>query len=507
MLKKRLKSKRLWVAIATFVASIAMAAFLFTHLSQFEQIKTLVQDTGPFGELVFIIAYVIATILVLPSTAFNLAAGALFGSTNGLFLASLGSLLSAIVAFALTRFLGKRYVRRRLSSAKWANLDRQLELGGLGYIFALRLFPLIPYGIVSFAAGLCRVRKRDYIIGTLLGTPIGLSPFVFLGSSGVHAVAKQDVLPLIASFTSLAILIGGGTWYQQRRLASSAAGQRAPRPEELLDSTLFPSSLGVPSAPTVDLSVVIPAYNEVQRLPRTLLEIVDYLRSRSFSFEILVVDDGSRDATSAMVRQFQGLCPEVRLISSPRNFGKGYSVRTGMLNAYGELLLFADADGATPIAEFARLERAIVDDGADVAIGSRAKLSRDVSIKTLAHRKFIGRVFNSIVNLLVVPGVEDTQCGFKLFKQETAREIFRRQSLDGFSFDVEILYIAKQLRYRIAEIPVNWENQPGSKVRIIRDSLRMLRDVIWILTRDLVGKYNLNSSLSVADTPEVMASR
>jgi uncharacterized membrane protein YdjX (TVP38/TMEM64 family) len=203
--RQRLSQPVRWLLLCG-VTSVAIAIFTGTRLADVSTITHWIHQSGPFGSIVFVAAYVVATLLVLPSTAFNLAAGAFFGPLKGLFLATLGALISAIIAFALTRVLGKRYIRRHLSD-RWANLDQQLEMGGLGYVFALRLFPLIPYGIVSFAVGLSRMRKREYLIGSWLGTPLGLIPFVLLGSSGVQAVAKRDLVPLVLSFTLLAAFI------------------------------------------------------------------------------------------------------------------------------------------------------------------------------------------------------------------------------------------------------------------------------------------------------------
>jgi len=227
----------------------------------------------------------------------------------------------------------------------------------------------------------------------------------------------------------------------------------------------------------VDVSIVIPAYNEERRLPPTLLDMVDYFDRQPFSYEILVVDDGSRDGTCEVVRKFERVRKQVKLIQLPKNQGKGHAVRLGVLNTHGKTILFADADGATPIEEFARLYTAIKA-GSDVAIGSRALASLDTKVSTSVHRRLLGRIFNRWVNTVLLPSITDTQCGFKMFSRNAALFLFRRQNSDRFSFDVEILYIATKAALRIQEVAINWNNIPGSKVNLVVDSLRMLRDVL-----------------------------
>lgn len=196
--------------------SILVGGIAFKQFGQLQQVSDLIQNSGYIGYLIFIIAYAIATLLVLPSTAFNLLGGAIFGGAVGLFLTSTAALISAIAAFGLARWLGKDYVERFIPK-DLDKLNQQLRLGGLSYTFASRLLPLIPYGVVSFAAGLSQIRYQDYILGTLIGTPLGLAPFVWLGSSGVRALSSHDLLPLIISSTVIAVLIAIATWYQQRQ--------------------------------------------------------------------------------------------------------------------------------------------------------------------------------------------------------------------------------------------------------------------------------------------------
>jgi dolichyl-phosphate beta-glucosyltransferase len=237
------------------------------------------------------------------------------------------------------------------------------------------------------------------------------------------------------------------------------------------------------------LSVVVPAFNEVNRLEPTIREIAEYCRRSGRRAEILVVDDGSRDATAALANRLALEFGDVRLIRLPANAGKGYAVRTGVVNAAGELILFADADGATPIAEIERLEAAI-QAGAHVAIGSRALQGTGVRVKAKWYRRLIGRLFHSLVTVLTVRGFQDTQCGFKLFRGDVAHDLFTRMRMKGFSFDVEVLLMAKRGGYSVVELPVNWTHQPGSRVNLVLDSLRMARDLFVIRGYMLRGLYD-----------------
>lgn len=224
-------------------------------------------------------------------------------------------------------------------------------------------------------------------------------------------------------------------------------------------------------------SVIIPAYDEAARLPGYLKDIQAYFEGRDEPYEIIVVDDGSRDATVERVREVAAGRPAVTVHALVANRGKGHAVRVGMADASGGLRLMADADGATPIAEVARLEAAVAA-GADIAIGSRALHDPAVIRQVRTHRKLSGHVFNFLVRRLGVPGVMDTQCGFKLFRGTVAAALFPLVTTDGFGFDVELLMMAVRRGYRIVEVPVNWADQPGSKVGVLRHGPRMLREVL-----------------------------
>ncbi len=226
----------------------------------------------------------------------------------------------------------------------------------------------------------------------------------------------------------------------------------------------------------IELSVVVPAFNEEWRLPPTLINMIDFFDRLGISYEVLVVDDGSTDGTADIVRKFERVRNQVRLIQLPKNYGKGHAVRLGVLNSRGRKILFADADGATPIEEFHRLNNAILA-GAPIAIGSRALASAQTKVSTSVHRRLLGRIFNRCVNTVLVPSITDTQCGFKMFTRQVALFLFRRQRSDRFSFDVELLYIAKKAELAVQEVPINWTNIPGSKVNLILDSMKMFRDI------------------------------
>ena len=246
----------------------------------------------------------------------------------------------------------------------------------------------------------------------------------------------------------------------------------------------------------IEISVVIPAYNEEQRLPSTLESVHGYLSGKDRAFEIIVVDDGSADGTAAMVEKFAENHAGVRLISYKPNRGKGHAVRTGMLAAEGSLVLFDDADGSSPIEEIEKLI-ASIEGGSDVAFGSRAKPDEERVVKALAYRKAIGNTFNMIVQSLLLPGFFDTQCGFKMFKRSVVQDVFTVSRQDGFAFDVEVLYISRLRGYSIQEIPINWHNVDGSKVNVFFDSQKMFIDVLRIALGAWTGKYRrLNSEKS-----------
>ena len=232
----------------------------------------------------------------------------------------------------------------------------------------------------------------------------------------------------------------------------------------------------------IEISIIIPAYNEYHRLPPTLLDVINYMEGNGRSYELIVVDDGSSDGTPGLVEKFQPVRPQISLIKVPVNTGKGNAVREGMLHAKGILMLFADADGSTPIEELKKLELAI-HAGADIAIASRAKASSDTEVRTRWYRRVLGRIFNACVNFLILPGIADTQCGFKLFTRKAARFLFSHQRSRQFSFDVELLFLAQKTGLLIEEIPVNWHNVPKSKVNLLVDSMKMFRDIfrfrIW----------------------------
>lgn len=229
------------------------------------------------------------------------------------------------------------------------------------------------------------------------------------------------------------------------------------------------------------LSVVIPAFDESRRIAPTLLSIVLWLRNRGHPFEVIVVDDGSRDETGAVVDEFSVEHPEVRVIRFDRNRGKGAAVREGMRIAAGSWRLMADADGATPIPE---LDRLLVEasKGADVVIGSRAIAASDTIIERRLARHLIGRLFAALVHAVAVPGVRDTQCGFKLFRGDVARELFAAQRLERFGFDVELLFLARRLGWRVAEVAVSWNDVQGSKVSLASglDAFLDVLRVRWI---------------------------
>ena len=262
--------------------------------------------------------------------------------------------------------------------------------------------------------------------------------------------------------------------------------------------------------PSIFLSVIVPAYNEESRIRETLITIRAFLESRIDPYgtgdgspflmggrlsrismtsdslalmrgasEIIVVDDGSTDRTSRIAAEVLLGRPNDRILSRGINRGKGYSVREGMLAASGKLILFSDADLSTPIGEFEKLFAGI-QNGCDIVIGSRALPGSDIRRRQNPVRERMGKMFNVLVRTFVLKGIRDTQCGFKLFRREAAVDVFSRLLLTGFSFDVEALFVARRLGYKIGQVPIIWINSPESKVRLFYSSAAMLRDLFRI---------------------------
>lgn len=222
------------------------------------------------------------------------------------------------------------------------------------------------------------------------------------------------------------------------------------------------------------LAVVIPAYDEEVRIGRTLEEVCKSLEGRPHTWEVVVVDDGSTDRTAEIITRYSRETPRVRPVSYPDNRGKGHALRVGVAETNAEWVLLCDADLSTPIHEVEKL----FDARAPVAIGSRALGESRLEIRQPRGREMLGRGFNLAVQFLAVPGIRDTQCGFKLFRGDVARELFARSTLDGFGYDFEILMIARKRGYAIAEVPVRWAHREGSKVAVWSDGIRMVRNLV-----------------------------
>jgi len=236
-------------------------------------------------------------------------------------------------------------------------------------------------------------------------------------------------------------------------------------------------------------SIVVPAYNERLRIGKTLDQILAHLRQESWNAEVLVVDDGSRDETLQIVSGFANANPQVRVIQNPGNQGKGYSVRNGMLNARGDVLLFTDADLSSPISEATKLFAAL-DRGADVAIGSRWLDPTLQFQRQPLKRRLMSRTFNLYLRLLLGFSYRDTQCGFKAFTRRAAQMIFPRQRITRWGFDAEILYLAHRFHFKVAEVPVSWGHDERSTIHPWRDGMRMGSDALRVRWYAMTGKYS-----------------
>ena len=235
-------------------------------------------------------------------------------------------------------------------------------------------------------------------------------------------------------------------------------------------------------------SIVIPAYNESARIPATLQSVVDCIRQRGWSAEVVVVNDGSSDSTADVVRAFAAANPEVRLLENPGNRGKGYSVRSGMLQAHGEVVLFSDADLSAPIEEADGLFAAIAA-GADIAIGSRWLETKRQTIRQPFYRQFFGRCFNGVTRFVMGLKFADTQCGFKAFTRAAAQTVFQLQTIERWGFDPEILFIALKRGYRIQEVAVSWAHDERTRMSYLKDGIKMLQEIAIVRWNALTGRY------------------
>ena len=253
------------------------------------------------------------------------------------------------------------------------------------------------------------------------------------------------------------------------------------------------------------LSIVIPAYNESNRIEDALERVTSCVAQQGWDAEVLVVDDGSKDATAVIVQKWMVKHPRLHLIQNPGNRGKGYSVRNGLLQAAGDIVMFTDADLSAPMEEAERLIAAI-NDGADVAIGSRWLDRSRQTIHQPLYRQFFGRCFNWITRTVMGLPFKDTQCGFKAFRRPVAQVVFRLQTIERWGFDPEILFIARKLRYVIREVPVTWGHDERSRISYLRDGMKMLEDMARIRSNSVRGRYD-KAIAAMKDTSAMMTAR
>ncbi len=241
-------------------------------------------------------------------------------------------------------------------------------------------------------------------------------------------------------------------------------------------------------------SIVIPAYNEGQRLRATLEKVLAYVREQGWDAEVIVVNDGSRDNTAEIVREFAENNSLVRLVENPSNRGKGYSVRNGMLKARGDIVVFSDADLSSPIEEMPKLLDALAL-GADIAIGSRWLKAELQTRRQSLHRQVFGRVFNLLLRIILGLRFKDTQCGFKAFTRRAAQTILPLQRIERWGFDPEILFLARKFGFRVEEVPVLWGHSGGTRINPLVDGARMFQEMLRIRWYDLMGRYDVGPAV------------
>lgn len=243
-------------------------------------------------------------------------------------------------------------------------------------------------------------------------------------------------------------------------------------------------------------SIVIPAFNEGARLGATLEKVLSYVHAKGWDAEVIVVNDGSRDNTSEIVREHAAANPALRLVENPGNRGKGFSVRMGMLSARGRIVLFSDADLSSPIEEAPKLLQAL-EAGADIAIGSRWLRAETQTQRQPLYRQLFGRVFNLLLRLTLGLQFKDTQCGFKAFKRPAVQAIFPLQKIERWGFDPEILFLARKFGFKVQEVPVAWGHSGGTRINPLIDGSRMFWEMLHIRWNDLTGKYDGGSPTAV----------
>jgi glycosyltransferase involved in cell wall biosynthesis len=236
-------------------------------------------------------------------------------------------------------------------------------------------------------------------------------------------------------------------------------------------------------------SIVIPAYNESERIPATLRSVVDCIRAHGWDAEVVVVNDGSLDNTAEVVKEFARTAPEIRFLENPANRGKGYTVRHGVLHAMGDIVMFTDADLSSPIEEAEGLFAAIAQ-GADIAIGSRWLATSRQTHRQPLYRQLFGRCFNLLTRMVMNLPFADTQCGFKAFTRTAAQTVFQLQTIERWGFDPEILFIALKRGYQIREIPVSWAHDARTRISYLRDGLQMLKELAIVRWNALIGRYS-----------------
>lgn len=241
-------------------------------------------------------------------------------------------------------------------------------------------------------------------------------------------------------------------------------------------------------------SIIIPAYNEEKRLLATLKRMEEYFESKEDEFEIIIVDDGSTDTTLDIIKEFRRNKDNISYVTYKENKGKGHAVRKGILHSSGSFVLFSDADQSCPIEEIEKISGAL-HDGYDIALGSRGLRDSNILVYQPFYRRTMGKIFNLLVQILVMRGIKDTQCGFKIFTKKAAKKIFSLCIIDGFSFDVEALYIGRKLGFKSKEVPVTWINSEASRVHPLKHSFLMIKEILQVRWNALRGRYDKKTML------------